>query len=496
MDRTPMATLAGQARLGVGGWASIVTLLMLAMLTWQTELVLISTLGIVVVAAGLFLPPRTTAVVGGLAIVLAAVLVAGIGGVENVYRLLNVVIGAALGMTASWTRHRQVQRIERLRQQEAMVLDSVSDAVALLDEFGHVVQTNQAMRALAPGVGSGVALHDLVEHRRADGSQCTGGCVLAGQLTPNLHHSVSDGDQVGAPGATRPVEIVVTSAADGRAVVSVRDLTQRLALQRARQAADEQRRLLDTLQRSLHPALPIVPGVHLDVWSKPSDAADPSGGDLAEVTVLPDCRLLLLLVDALGHGVASVRDAWRVLDVSRTLLATGTALESLVERAAAVTGADPVHPVATLVASTIDLTTGEVMVAGGGHPPALVVRATGSSQWLEAPGRGLGVPDPGSDALARTVLHPGDSLVLYTDGLVEATRDVIAGMHALRAAAVALRRQPTPGLARRLTEAALLGPAPDDAVVLLARWTGSRSESSAASSGGAAAESQRLAALS
>jgi serine phosphatase RsbU (regulator of sigma subunit) len=68
------------------------------------------------------------------------------------------------------------------------------------------------------------------------------------------------------------------------------------------------------------------------------------------------------------------------------------------------------------------------------------------------------------------MLGNGDCLVLYTDGLVEATRDVVAGLLGMRAAAVALRREPADGWAQRLVESVLPSQqVPDDSIVLFTR---------------------------
>ncbi|HET6286784.1 MAG TPA: PP2C family protein-serine/threonine phosphatase, partial [Amycolatopsis sp.] len=62
-----------------------------------------------------------------------------------------------------------------------------------------------------------------------------------------------------------------------------------------------------------------------------------------------------------------------------------------------------------------------VRLAAGGHPPALVIRADGDADYLPTPGGMLigFLPDPVFTA-AETVLRPGDTMLLYTDGLTEA----------------------------------------------------------------------------
>jgi sigma-B regulation protein RsbU (phosphoserine phosphatase) len=60
-------------------------------------------------------------------------------------------------------------------------------------------------------------------------------------------------------------------------------------------------------------------------------------------------------------------------------------------------------------------------VAGGGHPPALLLRADGSAEYQPTTGGALiGImPDPPL-AARRVRLVPGDTLILYSDGLTEA----------------------------------------------------------------------------
>lgn len=464
----------------VTGWAAAMgvcaVLIVIGAIAAATTPVLVPTLSLVVVLTGLFLTPQQTALAAGVAIAVAVVLAAW-GELDSSIRIVNVTVGSALGITAAWVRTRSVRRIERLRDQEAAVLSSVTDALVMLDRQGHVVQANEALQAYAPGVRVGDVLHEHLSHRTADGSVCGGGCALSGHLddeSPMSRH----GERVGPPGQERVVDYVVTRSPAGDAVVSLRDASERLRADRQREEmvqattrAREQRRVLEQLGVSMRPSVPQVPGLELDVWTRSSDIYTPSGGDLVDASVLPDGRVLIIVVDALGHGVSSVRDAWKVLYVARSFLFVGLPLTELVQRTAESLASDAQPPHASLLAATVDPTTGTVSIAGGGHPPPLVVRASaGVGEWMDVNGRGVGTPQPGSDAVVTTTLGVGDSLVLYTDGLVEATRDVVAGLLGMRASAVALRRAPAQGWAERLVDAVLPhGNVPDDSIVLFAR---------------------------
>jgi serine phosphatase RsbU (regulator of sigma subunit) len=83
----------------------------------------------------------------------------------------------------------------------------------------------------------------------------------------------------------------------------------------------------------------------------------------------------------------------------------------------------------TAVHLALDLTTGEYVVASAGHPPAAHLEASyGTWRVTEARGIVLGVVADLRLVPERGVLRPGDALMLYTDGLVEAPgRDIDYG---------------------------------------------------------------------
>jgi serine phosphatase RsbU (regulator of sigma subunit) len=65
----------------------------------------------------------------------------------------------------------------------------------------------------------------------------------------------------------------------------------------------------------------------------------------------------------------------------------------------------------------------EVWAAGGGHPPLILQRANGRTEALHVGGSLLGVFDEVEVESTRVRLQTGDTLVLLTDGVIEAKRD-------------------------------------------------------------------------
>ncbi|WP_026875243.1 PP2C family protein-serine/threonine phosphatase [Jiangella gansuensis] len=126
---------------------------------------------------------------------------------------------------------------------------------------------------------------------------------------------------------------------------------------------------------------------------------------------------------------------------------------------------------ATAVHLVVDLRTGEYEVRSAGHPPAIHFHA-GSGRWatLDAAGGLLGVFDQDSYVPASGRLRPGDALMLYTDGLVEAPRrDLSDGIDKLQGEAERLIAKGFRDGAKKLIDAVASSDADDRALLLLWR---------------------------
>jgi anti-sigma regulatory factor (Ser/Thr protein kinase) len=132
--------------------------------------------------------------------------------------------------------------------------------------------------------------------------------------------------------------------------------------------------------------------------------------------------------------------------------------------------------VVTAVVGTITPSTGRVVLSNAGHPPPLVVRADGTSTFCPLQHSLLitaglsGTPRPRDEL----VLHHGDSLVMYSDGLIERRGELITnGMERLGAAATVIARSGWPDNAA-VTFASMLSyeERTDDVVVLCVNYLG------------------------
>lgn len=287
---------------------------------------------------------------------------------------------------------------------------------------------------------------DSTTHRTADGS--TGNGADAGDdgsaAEEELRTALAELDTLRATHRRLNDELAATNSGVLALYVQLEERDEQL-----RRAHGQ---MLRELEDALRPAPPPVPGVELSVHYAPADTDAPTGGDLYDWFTLPDGTVHITVVDALGHGVRSTGSALNVTHTVRTLALEGHDPRNIVERAGQVlNGIDP-ELMATVLLVRLDPATGELLLANGSHPPALVVREDGGTAYLEAGGRGIGFPMPGSEELVRTRLVPGDLLVLYTDGLTESRRDPVEGERLLAAAAARNARLPIGELPGTLAE--------------------------------------------
>ncbi|WP_242906573.1 PP2C family protein-serine/threonine phosphatase [Actinomadura terrae] len=240
--------------------------------------------------------------------------------------------------------------------------------------------------------------------------------------------------KTGHDGEPQLIRTTVFDARDRRAYEQEL-LRARREAEQARAETDLERRrlhqLVATLQRTLlPPALPVVPG--LDVAAHYHIASiDQVGGDFYDLFPLPGGRWGFFLGDVCGKGAGA---------------ATATSLIRYTLRAAAQYDTDPRDVLSTLNAAVHAQYHGDgprfctviygvlerrgdgftATLASGGHPAALLIGGDGSARYQYSPdGMLVGIMDDAPFTATTIALRPGDTLVLYTDGLTEA--QIIAG---------------------------------------------------------------------
>jgi serine phosphatase RsbU (regulator of sigma subunit) len=223
------------------------------------------------------------------------------------------------------------------------------------------------------------------------------------------------------------------------------------------------------LQEAIQPPLPTLLDPELGVRYVPADQAS-AGGDTYDWQLLSDGRFHLTVVDVVGKGLTAVRDALTVVHALRLLAISGTAVERLISAADHLLAGTYPDLSATAVVACYDCPTGVLTIANGGHPPPLLIEPGGATRYLYASGRPLGWLEAGSDASITVDLVPGASVVFYTDGLIEARRDIEDGLRDLRAFGSRLSAEGANEMAHNLVNLVLAGADRyDDALAVVLR---------------------------
>ncbi len=185
-----------------------------------------------------------------------------------------------------------------------------------------------------------------------------------------------------------------------------------------RERVAQELRVAALIQQTLLPqSLPELDGWGIDAYYKPARAV---GGDFYDFRSLPDGKLAIVIGDVTDKGVPAAL----VMATTRTLLrAASERLGSpgaVLERVNDLLHPDiPARMFVTCLYAVLDIQTGHLLYANAGHD--LPYRAgPGGVEELRARGMPLGLlPGMGYEEKEIT-LSPGDTLLLYSDGLVEA----------------------------------------------------------------------------
>src|SRR2546430_2217641 len=245
----------------------------------------------------------------------------------------------------------------------------------------------------------------------------------------------------------------------------------------------------ETLQRSLLPdQLPSVPGIILEARYLPVPRNREIGGDWSDAFRLPDGRLAVAAGDVMGKGRSAAAGMGRVRNALRALALTDprpTAVLSGLDRLFAATEFD--EQVTTVAYLVFDPVSGEGLAGNAGHPPPLLMSRDAPPRLdLGEAGTPLGWASPRQQYVFR--LPPGNTAVLYTDGLVEnRRRGLDAGLDEL----VAVAAQVSPGVSDDparllgfLVDRMLTGYEQDDDVTVLVLHVPRRDGGASAGEGG------------
>lgn len=194
---------------------------------------------------------------------------------------------------------------------------------------------------------------------------------------------------------------------------------------RAKQQIDAEMRAAGAIQRILLPDHdPQLPGFTVAGQNLPARILS---GDFYDYIDLPDGRLGIVIADVSGKGTAAALISAMCRAIVRTLAPAETSPTTVLARVNRQLFPDIREDMfVTMAYLILDPASGQLLYSRAGHTAPLVWRAaSGQVETLDSPGMAVGL-DQGDvfERIARDItitLDPGDTLLLYTDGISEAT---------------------------------------------------------------------------
>ena len=198
----------------------------------------------------------------------------------------------------------------------------------------------------------------------------------------------------------------------------------------ADQTLNEEMRLAARLQRDFLPRkMPEMPPIRFEVLFKPAGWVS---GDIYDVVRLDETHVGFYVVDAVGHGMPAALLTMFIRRALQTKRISGHSYEivppevslgelnnSLCEEHLSIC------QFCTAVYGVLDVAELKLTYARAGHPEPLLIRGDGSIEHLNGPGTLLGVFPEASFESRQVQLSGGDRVMLYTDGVEEALRQLL-----------------------------------------------------------------------
>jgi sigma-B regulation protein RsbU (phosphoserine phosphatase) len=225
---------------------------------------------------------------------------------------------------------------------------------------------------------------------------------------------------IGRVAFTQTDETMVEYFAGLVAAALVRMRAHKAALERAavQRDLDLARELQGGLLPKVFPTTEEAPGIELFARLEPAKEVS---GDLYDFFPVEDGKMCFVVGDVSGKGIA----AGIFMAVTRTLI-----------RATAVPGRSPLEIMnrvnaqlakenqaslfVTMILGVVDTATGRMVYGQGGHNPPILVPAQGKPTYEPAGGMPLGVFEDAKFGERELQLKPGETLLVYTDGVTEA----------------------------------------------------------------------------
>ncbi len=222
----------------------------------------------------------------------------------------------------------------------------------------------------------------------------------------------------------------------------------------------ERTQIAHTLQRALLPeSLPEVPGAEIQALYSAAGELNEVGGDFYDVFEYGADRWMLVIGDVCGKGPRAAGVTALARHTLRAAAIDGRSLAGMLSTLHQALLRQP--PGADLCTVCLVMLVREqdgvrLKIALAGHPPPLLIREDGDVEQVGRSGTVLGVIDPVKIEESEIALSSGETLLLYTDGVIEAGRpDRLLGEQGLLELCAAAPGLPLEGFLEHIERAAL-----------------------------------------
>jgi PAS domain S-box-containing protein len=199
------------------------------------------------------------------------------------------------------------------------------------------------------------------------------------------------------------------------------------AITNARQY-EREHRVASVLQSAALPrTLPQVDGFRFDAYYQAGRTEALIGGDWFDAHVIAGGRIVISVGDVAGNGLDAAVLMGNVRHVLRAAAHLTADPAMMLEIADRTLTSEHANAMVTAFVGVIDPQHRHMLYASAGHWPGLLRDAGGAIAQLAATGLPLGCRSLADGERRAVALGPGSCLLLYTDGLVEWSRDALAG---------------------------------------------------------------------
>lgn len=347
-----------------------------------------------------------------------------------------------IGTFVDITERKQAEEVLRRTREEAerraaeliSYFESMAEGAVLLDSEGRIAYMNDAGKEILGIPADGPVPTDPAEFTTLtiDGEpverrQKASYRALRGDNVKDFRHKAvtPGGKEVTISTSAAPV-----CDASGRVVGATmvfRDISQAVQFERQQEELlKRERHISEVLQKSLIPeAESVVPGGDIALRYEAALREAEVGGDFYDVFGLGDDKFGILIGDVAGKGLEAAIQVASVRYAIRSYAYIDPRPDRVMTLANEALTRDPTSGAVLVTAffAVLDVNVGLMSYANAGHEIPLLHRYLGPTEELEVEGMALAVM-PGHEYLQRSaLLHDGDFVVLFTDGVTEARQE-------------------------------------------------------------------------